>query len=279
MAKKTIVKVNKKTRAVEKTPIPVPVPVQDLPKPEAIKPAPGIKSAEPLPDGSVGAAIKAGPASTGGVKLDLACGQTPREGYEGVDLLAPNAKYKMDLWKFPWSWADDSVDELHTSHFIEHIPCREVEERDIIVPRGLSDAKVEELKKEWLGRDMMFAFFDECWRILKHGGHLSVICPCGRSDRAFQDPTHRRFIVAPTFFYFNEPWRKANKLDHYRVQCNYDLKADPMIAVPQQCCQHHVESPTQARNASMQSFEYQHLWNTVTDWSATLTAVKTPPPA
>lgn len=198
------------------------------------------------------------------VKYDLACGQSPREGFEGVDLLAPNVQYRVDLFKFPWPWMDNSVDELHSSHFIEHIPAREIEERDLDLSRCAAAALPEgSVQKDFLGKDMMFAFFDECWRILRKDGKMQVICPALRSNRAFQDPTHRRFIPAETFLYLNDNWRKANKLDHYRVRCNFDVKCDPIV--PIEMTTYHPEA---------QQVKLTHFWNTIVDWTASMMALK-----
>ena len=57
------------------------------------------------------------------VRLDLGAGQSPREGFAGVDLYAPDPQYRVDLFSFPWPWADGEVDELHCSHFVEHLPA------------------------------------------------------------------------------------------------------------------------------------------------------------
>lgn len=202
--------------------------------------------------------------SSNAVRLDLACGQVPREGFQGVDFLAPNAQHKIDLFKFPWPWKDGFVDELHCSHFVEHIPAREIEERDLDLSRCSQNGLPESaMRKFFLGRDMLFGFFDECWRILKKDGKMTVIVPCLRNDRAFQDPTHRRFIPAQTFLYLNDPWRKQNKLDHYRAQCNFDVKCDPVV--PVEMTLYHPEA---------QTVKLQHYWNTIVDWSCSLIALK-----
>ena len=69
-------------------------------------------------------------ASSRELKLDLGCGQNVREGFEGVDLYGDKAKHKVDLFKFPWPFKDGSVDEINCSHFMEHIPAREIEEKE-----------------------------------------------------------------------------------------------------------------------------------------------------
>lgn len=189
------------------------------------------------------------------LKLDLACGQTSVEGFEGVDLNAPNAKHRVDLMKFPWPWKSNTVDEINCSHFIEHIHAREVEERDLV--DGAASAK------SFLGQDMLFAFFDECWRILKSGGTIKVVCPSVRSERAFWDPTHRRFISQVTFSYLAEPWRKANKLDHYRVKCNFDGPVGFSYT-----------GKYAERAPDVQQRVFEESWNVMLDYMATLKAIK-----
>lgn len=141
-------------------------------------------------------------------KLDLACGQTPLDGFEGVDIFT-GAKHVVDLMKYPWPFEDSSVAELHCSHFIEHIPAIHVND-DGSPAHGTT------------GRDALFRFFDECYRILVPGGKMRVQWPALRSNRAFQDPTHRRFIPEETIaLYLNADWRKLNHLDHYNVICHF----------------------------------------------------------
>jgi SAM-dependent methyltransferase len=130
------------------------------------------------------------------LKLDLGCGQNKREGFTGVDISSvakPDVAH--DLFTFPWPFEDESVEEIHSSHFFEHVPAK-----------------------------LRFRFMDEIWRILVPGGKALFICPYADSHRAIQDPTHEwPPICEETFLYFNEPWRKANKLDHYPVRCNFNF--------------------------------------------------------
>lgn len=195
-------------------------------------------------------------ASTNPVKLDLACGQSTREGFDGVDITAaPGVKHVVNLWQFPWPWADNSVDELHCSHHVEHIPMEYVSH--------LHSADPSKEKPPHYGKDLFFAFFDECWRVLKHEGVMTVICPCARSNRAFQDPTHRRFIVPETFVYLDAVWRKANKLDHYSVECNFAGTATPIVLIEEN-----------ARSPEAQAHRFQHLWNVILDLHVTMKANK-----
>ncbi len=199
-------------------------------------------------------------------KLDLACGQTPREGFEGVDIW-PGAKHVVDLTRYPWTchctecqgkpFADSSVAELHCSHYIEHIDMLMVDKTGAPVWPG--DPQRAEAK------DALFAFFDEAFRILVPGGWFDVIVPSGRSDRGFQDPTHRRFIVESTFAYLFKPWRDGNKLDHYNVLCNFGGIVNK--SVPAETNMLHPEA--QVRH-------FTHYWNAVFDWHVRLQSLKQP---
>jgi predicted SAM-dependent methyltransferase len=207
--------------------------------------------------GSHGGSVLTEAAGRSVCKLDLGCGQNPKEGFEGVDIRGGKAKHIVDLFSFPWPFEDESVDEIHCSHFLEHVPSREVGELDI------SGAPHHEITKEargrWIGQDMLFAFMDECWRILKPEGWMHVIVPSGRSNRAFQDPTHRRFFVQETFLYFNAEWRKQNGLDHYRARCHFGFDVN-----------HTLPTEETLRSPEAQTMRFMHFWNVTVDWVAKL---------
>jgi|GEM_PF-2079231 hypothetical protein len=193
-------------------------------------------------------------ASPSSVKLDLGCGVNPRDGFEGVDIRGGKAKHVVDLFKFPWPFADDSVDEIACSHLLEHIPAREIEERDI---SGEPFHVAPALRDRWIGQDMLLAFMDECWRILKVGAWMNVVVPSGRSDRAFWDPTHRRFLMQATFLYFAQGWRVVNGLEHYRVSCNFGVDVG-----------HSQPAEEGLRAAEVQADRLLHYWNVTVDWIA-----------
>lgn len=127
------------------------------------------------------------------LKLDIACGQNKREGFTGVDI-APGKGVDIvhDLEVFPWPFKNNSVDEAHVSHYIEHT----------------SD---------------LIAFMNELHRIMKPGAQCMIIAPYYSSMRAWQDPTHTRAISEATFLYFNQQWLRDNGLDHYRVTADFDF--------------------------------------------------------
>lgn len=175
------------------------------------------------------------------LKLDLGCGQNPCEGFEGVDIGGDVAKHKVDLLKFPWPFETSSVDEVHCSHFVEHIPM------------ALDES----------GKDLFFAFFDELYRVLKPNAKATIIWPALQSVRAFQDPTHRRFIPAETMLYLSDEWRKLNKLDHYRADCNFAVNVNPT-----------VQQAETLRHPTVGTNRLREMWNVAVDFHAILTSLK-----
>lgn len=190
------------------------------------------------------------------LKFDLGCGQNPKEGFEGVDLYGDKAKHKVNLFKFPWPFKDGLVDEINCSHFLEHIPAREIEERDLV---DIDVGPDRGYMMSFLGQDMLFAFMDECYRILKPDAWMHVVVPSGRSSRAFWDPTHRRFFMQETFLYFAAEWRKINGLNHYRTKCNFGVDVGQSMPTEET-----LFSP------DAQATRFKHYWNVTVDWIAKL---------
>jgi hypothetical protein len=178
------------------------------------------------------------------LKLSLACGQRKPEGFLGVDIApAEGVDFVQDLFQFPWSqFADNSVDEIECSHFVEHIPHGD----------GYHDP--------------FFQFFDEIYRILKPAefdpanpniplrGFMNIVAPYYSSMRAWQDPTHQRAISEATFLYLNKEWRKTNGLDHYAVSCDFDFSYG-----------YAVSQEWQTRNQETQGFAMRNYVNAVSD--------------
>lgn len=135
------------------------------------------------------------------LRLDLGCGQNCTVGpdgkkFTGVDFVkCDGVDIVHDLTKFPYPFEDNSVDEIVSNHFVEHLT----------------------------GEDFM-KHLDECWRILKPSGKMRLVHPYCFSERAFQDPTHKTFIPAARYLYFDAGWRKANKLDHYPIKSDFEFQ-------------------------------------------------------
>lgn len=148
--------------------------------------------------------------------LDLASGQHPREGYEGVDIRPLGQRYIGNLMTYPWLILDcltvgpraidgipfptGSVDGLYSSHFVEHIP-------DLV------------------------GFMNEAWRVLADGAHLEIIHPYQFSLKAWQDPTHVRALNENSWAYYNAGWRTREGLDHMGIAADFDeVSTDFMLA-------------------------------------------------
>lgn len=173
------------------------------------------------------------------LRLDLACGDSKREGFRGVDRVkTKSTDIVHDLLKFPWPFADESTIECHISHFIEHIPMIEVN-----------------------GVDLFFRFFDEIYRILVPKGRVSIVAPYYSSVRAWQDPTHRRTISERTFLYLNKQWREENKLAHYKVNCDFGFSYGYSIGNPR----------WQSASEEARPFAMNHYMNVIDDIQVTLT--------
>jgi predicted SAM-dependent methyltransferase len=173
------------------------------------------------------------------VKYDLACGDRLQKGFIGVDIVKKGTKatLQIDLLKTPWAIESNSADELFCAHFVEHIPHG---------TDGLNDP--------------FWDFFNEAWRILKPGGVFRVLVPYFTSVRAFQDPTHQRFVSELTFLYLSKGWRKINKLEHY-----------PVFADFQTINLHHAINKEFSGKAQ-EAVQYAglHNWNVIDDLLVTL---------
>lgn len=165
------------------------------------------------------------------IRVDLACGNNKRASFIGVDLTknGTQADIEHDLETYPWPFQDNSIDELFCSHFIEHTA-------DLV------------------------AFINEVWRVMKPNATVQFVAPYYTSVRAFQDPTHKRFISEQLFLYFDREWRQINGLWHYPLIC--DLKIEEVTRSLNQAFQN--------RSAEDVAFAAMHYWNVIDDISVTL---------
>ena len=130
------------------------------------------------------------------MKLDLGSGPRKaddnREGWTRVDIRDfSGVDQVVDLTQ-KWPWEDDSVDEVLSAHFIEHLePAERVH------------------------------FFDELYRVLKPGAKAMIVTPFWAHERAYGDLTHKWPPVVPTFYsYLNKEWRDKNS-PHSAHTCNF----------------------------------------------------------
>lgn len=202
------------------------------------------------------------------LKLDLACGRSCQPGYEGVDIAPlPGVKHVHNLLSFPYPFADGSVSEVFSSHFVEHLPML------FWTPAKPGDdqswtARLTPYQVDETSVELFLKFFDEIWRILAPNGKATIHCPQAQNVRAFQDPSHRRFLVPQSFLYLDREWRRANGLEHGAYGSSMDFRmSDSKVGF--------TASPdTQNRQRLMHPdailAETRSYWNAVEDLQATL---------
>lgn len=164
------------------------------------------------------------------VNLDLGCGKNPREGFTGVDVRDFGQDVVCDL-RDTWKWETDSVDEIHCSHFVEHLTAPE-----------------------------RIHFVNELHRVLKVGSKATIIVPHWASCRAYGDMTHQWPPVSEFWFYYLlASWRDVNAPHNDAYTCDFDAtwgySLHPTLGV---------------RNAEFQQFATQFYKEAVQDIVATL---------
>ena len=121
-------------------------------------------------------------------------------------------------------------------------------------------------------------------RIAKPGAVFTVQWPALQSVRAFQDPTHRRFIPAEMTTYLSIEGRKAMGVEHYGATCNWigtvypTIPNDPETDKDREMALRADSSDEKQAwyKAKMeeQSRRYLQTWNYSCDFIATLKACK-----
>lgn len=132
--------------------------------------------------------------NAGSVKLDIGCGKNKREGFLGVDVRSfEGVDVVHDCGKDKWPWDDSSVDEVHSSHMVEHLNAPE-----------------------------RIHFVNELYRVLKPGSKASIIVPHWGSCRAYGDLTHQWPPVSEFWFYYlDKQWREINAPHNDGYTCDF----------------------------------------------------------
>lgn len=127
-------------------------------------------------------------------RLDLGCGKNKKPGFHGVDAIAfDTVDTVLDLGNNPWPWDDDSVEEAHCSHFVEHLNAKE-----------------------------RIHFVNELYRVLKKDAKATVITPHWASNRAYGDLTHQWPPVSEMWFYYlDKNWRATNAPHNDFYTCDF----------------------------------------------------------
>jgi hypothetical protein len=162
------------------------------------------------------------------VKLDLGCGKRPKEGFIGIDSLDFGQDFICDLGAKVWypkfsqkpekgkivgnyipdylqgsakglvgltslTFKADSVDEAHSSHFVEHL--------------------------DWPQR---VNFFNELYRIMKVGATATIVTPHWTNACFYGDPTHKAPLSEWYVNYLNKDWR-ATEAPHTGYTCDFTM--------------------------------------------------------
>ena len=176
------------------------------------------------------------------LKLNLGCGRDIKSGwtnvdsrkFDGVDIVA-------DLSQ-PWPWADESVEEIHLSHVLEHFTA-----------------------------DQRVHIANEIYRVLITGGKATIITPHWAHNRAYGDPTHQWPPVSEMWYcYLQRDWRKS-QAPHTDIEWNpqgFSCEFDWMNS-------HTFDTgPTGkfvGRNSDYSAFALANYRDTVMDLQATIT--------
>lgn len=174
------------------------------------------------------------------LKLDLCCGPNKRQGFKGADMTQfQGVDFVVDL-NGAWPWKDNSIEEAHCSHGLEHFNAIQ-----------------------------RVHFLNELWRVMKVGAKCTLISPHWSSCRAYGDPTHQWPPLSEfAFFYWKQDWRMANaphtditRWEH-GFRCNFEVTWG------------YVLSPEVAsRNQEYQQHAMTHFKEACLDVIATLTKV------
>ncbi len=191
--------------------------------------------------------------------IDLACGDNKRIGFTGLDVVkTEQTDYIVDLQQYPWPIESDSVEEVNCSHYIEHIKHDNVAldlKQILDKSNSFEEFKANINNPDFLQpKDGLIKFFNELYRILKVGGTARIIAPYYTSMRTFGDPTHTRAIGDSTCWYLSKQWVIDNGLQHYGLDCNFDVKAS-----------YYITNETTLKSEEVRQKAFLHDWNVIED--------------
>jgi hypothetical protein len=137
----------------------------------------------------------------------------------------PGVDEVVDIFRYPFPWADNSFDGALCAHLCEHIPHEIQNSKSpqpstplVDIPRWGSvhlgaepgylgrlaahNSRAEELANM---QDGWFAFFSELYRVLTPGSIIHVLSPYGWSDGGITDPSHTRLLTPSSFQHSMQP--------------------------------------------------------------------------
>lgn len=155
-----------------------------------------------------------------------------RNGSEGVDEC-------VDVFTYPFPWADNSFDGALLSHLCEHIPHEiDLVARYTYKPYELwteRDRVLSEVQDGW------YAFFAELYRVLTDGAIVHILSPYGWSQGAITDPTHTRLLTEHTFTHSMQP-DTHSPFQYETGGINFEMVGSPQFGITEMF-QHLVGKP------------------------------------
>ena len=187
-----------------------------------------------------GAAPAVAPVAVERLCLDLGCGPYKKAGFVGVDCLKfDGVDVVLNIGKDTWPWPDSSVDEVYSSHTVEHLRFNpEFPER--------------------------IHFVNELWRVLKPDAKATLITPHWSSCRQYGDYTHREPVSEFWPPYLQAAWRKANAPHDTIYTCNFNCTQPGYTMHPELAL----------RSAEYRNHALQFFKEAAQDMILTLVAVK-----
>jgi predicted SAM-dependent methyltransferase len=138
------------------------------------------------------------------LKLNLGCGWSRREGYLGVDIGDyPTVDVRQDALLYLKSLPANSVQEVYSAHFLEHL-----------------DAEV------------FLQLLKEINRVLVPGGDIKFLVPHYSHPYYYSDPTHRITFGVHTFSYLCETSCLHRKVPDYARIPGWTLKSVRLHFIP-----------------------------------------------
>lgn len=129
----------------------------------------------------------------------------------------PGVDEALDIFRYPWPWADNSFDGALLSHIAEHVPheirLTEVAQRVVKTVKLGDDVSATGVFAGYAMRvtdlanmqDGWFAFFAELHRVLTPDAIIHILSPYGWSQGAITDPTHTRMLTEQTWTHSLRP--------------------------------------------------------------------------
>lgn len=128
------------------------------------------------------------------IKLDIGCGKNKQAGFTGMDQYAmEGVDVVHNVNVTPWPFADESVGQVYSAHFLEHLE---------------QGARVK--------------FFNELYRVMAWGATAHIQTPNWAHACAYGDPTHKWPPPSEWYaLYLQKAWRDQNA-PHADVAWNSD---------------------------------------------------------